>query len=476
MRNYPFPFLHSLAASIVLLSSFSALADTALADTALADAANEAHEANDGIFFAAKEKTFYFANKTTYTPLQNSSTLRNQIFPELNNSTEFNLRFKLRRSDNSTFQGDVSEFLSHDGRYRLFNANGKVEKTSAPSVSFSPTSPRSPLTAQINEVYWNQNVTDAFQVTAGKKRVVWGSGITVNPGDVINPPKDPNNPNNVREGAWLSQLEWTGNNFAATVIAVPEVENDAQGIPLKMLNFTKQSENTSQQHLLTAAKMYALLLETDIIGAVFLSNRYASDKNNSTKLMASASHVFSNTLETHGEILWYQLEQQNDSNTQSRFVLGLRYMKWDDVTLSGEWYHQGNGMSRNDFRHVIQLANYSSPQLENSTSPALNSLKNAQFISQNYLIAGVNLTKVGSDDFSINVSTKNSLMDGSGVFWGQLVWSVTQALELSFVGNLSYALHKNWGVDNGTAAGEHVTENDLQPWRYQTFFQLKAFL
>ena len=47
------------------------------------------------------------------------------------------------------------------------------------------------VTFTISEAYLSILLTDFLFFTLGKKRLVWGTGLSYNPSDFINPPKDP---------------------------------------------------------------------------------------------------------------------------------------------------------------------------------------------------------------------------------------------------------------------------------------------
>jgi hypothetical protein len=59
----------------------------------------------------------------------------------------------------------------------------------------------------LNEAYLNVELAPFLFFTLGKRRLVWGVGLSYNPSDFINPPKDPLNPREERRGVYCALLD-----------------------------------------------------------------------------------------------------------------------------------------------------------------------------------------------------------------------------------------------------------------------------
>jgi hypothetical protein len=57
--------------------------------------------------------------------------------------------------------------------------------------------------ALVNEAYVDARVLGPLRVLVGRRRLVWGSGLALNPTDLVNPPKDALDPELQRTGAFL---------------------------------------------------------------------------------------------------------------------------------------------------------------------------------------------------------------------------------------------------------------------------------
>lgn len=397
------------------------------------------------------QSTVFLSNATSVRGLSERTFLRNVPVPTLVNESEANFRFKADFGSRSSAQGDLSQHLWYGSRYRLIDAQGN-EKKGAPQR-------REALRIQVNEFYSTHQFSENFQISAGKKRVVWGSGAAVNPGDVLNPPKSSNDPNLIREGAWLAQADWSSDLAQVSVVGAADVRNDEQGLPRQILHFSRSPGDEGDMHFLTAAKVYVLAQETDFVAAVISSHKYGDDLRRNLKAMGSFSRVIANVCEVHGEALAYKPE----SRLVTRFVLGGRYMKWETVSVSAEWYHQTDGLSRGRFSETVR-ATSGIPQQAPPSSP---------FLSRDYLIASAAFTDFGHEDLSLTLSTTNSLMDGSGSYSSNLNWSARESVELNLTAGGSYAPHRTWGVDDGK--GRRVVESDRNPVLGQVAFEVKVF-
>src|SRR4029077_9652932 len=85
------------------------------------------------------------------------------------------------------------------------------------------------------ELYFNYSPKPWLNFLIGKKRIVWGSGFAFNPTDLINPPKDPTDPNLQRAGAWVARVELPFKWFTLSALFAPSVLYQYNGLPSQML-------------------------------------------------------------------------------------------------------------------------------------------------------------------------------------------------------------------------------------------------
>ncbi len=87
-------------------------------------------------------------------------------------------------------------------------------------ISAESDRPGQDISLTLNEAYLNIPLADFLFFTIGKRRVVWGTGISYNPSDFINPPKDPLHPGEERRGVYGAMLELFTEWFSLTQVAV----------------------------------------------------------------------------------------------------------------------------------------------------------------------------------------------------------------------------------------------------------------
>ncbi len=62
------------------------------------------------------------------------------------------------------------------------------------------------LDGWLNEAWLRADLSQSLVFLAGKRRMAWGTGFFHNPTDFINPPKDPTQPEEQRQGVWSAHL------------------------------------------------------------------------------------------------------------------------------------------------------------------------------------------------------------------------------------------------------------------------------
>jgi hypothetical protein len=70
------------------------------------------------------------------------------------------------------------------------------------------------------ETYWDHKFKDQFLMRVGRQRVAWGSGYAWNPTDMLEPAKNPYNPQEEREGLTAIKSEFLTGNCSLTLLTI----------------------------------------------------------------------------------------------------------------------------------------------------------------------------------------------------------------------------------------------------------------
>jgi hypothetical protein len=138
------------------------------------------------------------------------------------------------------------------------------------------------------ELYANLGFHPNVNGLVGRKRVVWGSSFAWNPSDLLNPPKDPTDPAYQRAGAWMARVEAPFEHFTLTALWAPQATRVENGLPRRFL----EPPDSGPAQQLWAARLYALVAETDLNLAWYLSDGYADVDRRSHRIAASFSRYF----------------------------------------------------------------------------------------------------------------------------------------------------------------------------------------
>ena len=179
----------------------------------------------------------------------------------------------------------------------------------------------------VNQAFLNYKYNENNQIYIGKKAPKWGKGYYFNPVAFLDRKKDPNNPEASREG--YTQLSYKYNKV---------FESNLQNLSFDIvyLRTTKNinSDLYNQNTNITALKTYLLYRDIDID----LIYSYNDRKEN--KLGAD----FSMNLETNFEI---HAEYGRFDNGYYSYLLGLKYLSENELTILSEYYYQNNIQEKN---------------------------------------------------------------------------------------------------------------------------------
>ncbi len=195
-----------------------------------------------------------------------------------------------------------------------------------------------------------------FSLEAGNKVFKWGKGYAWSPVAFVDRPKNPEDPEELRQGftvftaAWNQSFVGTLNNAALSATAVPVYEHvNTQFGTLNHMNF--------------ASKLYLLFYDTDI-DVTFLTG-----SSRPTRYGFDFSRNLSTNLEVHGEwarINNFKLKTINAQGVASSrqwdaisYLLGLRYLTAQETTYILEYYHNGTGVNPSQFEDYVAFVDNS---------------------------------------------------------------------------------------------------------------------
>ena len=209
-------------------------------------------------------------------------------------------------------------------------------------------------TADVFEAYLGLKPVTNTAVFIGKKSYSWGKGYAWNPVGFINRAKDPNDPDESREGYVIFETEviktFTG-----------DLQNAAfSGVILPVLQEVNEDFGRTH-HVNLAAKLYLLYLDTDIDLVAFTGS------SRSSRFGVDFSRNMTTNFELHGEAAYFSdLEKlilmedgssERHSSSAVSWLVGLRYLSSFDLTSIIEYYHNGSGYSESEMERFYNFVN-----------------------------------------------------------------------------------------------------------------------
>ncbi len=185
---------------------------------------------------------------------------------------------------------------------------------------------------------------------AGKQVTRWGTGYAWNPVGFIQRPKDPDDPTLSREGYWMLRGDWISSfsgplkNLAFTPALVPATDdmNEDFGEP---------------GYLNPAAKLYVLYNDTD------LDFLFLGQGSRSGRLGMDFSKNLATNFEIHGELAYISDSERRvvtptgistESDDGVNYLVGLRYLTAQDITIIAEYYRNGTGYSEEEIKEFYR--------------------------------------------------------------------------------------------------------------------------
>jgi len=185
------------------------------------------------------------------------------------------------------------------------------------------------------QLYAHHTFSVNHSIDVGKKTLKWGKGYFFNPAAFLDRPKDPTQPENAYEGYVMANYSYN-----------KSFEGDLRNFKLDFIYMPTTSAvnddfyNATSTNL--ALKLYLLYLDTDI-EFLYLYSDEKKDKIGFTFSRNILPHF-----EVHGE---YAKELEGYHS----YLLGLKYVTQNDITITSEYYYDSDGLSKDEIRASVKL-------------------------------------------------------------------------------------------------------------------------
>ncbi len=436
--------------------------------------------------------------------------------PHLQELTEGNVQLKLGWADKAQALVDAS--LIHQRAWMYWGQGADGERTRLADHDVANYRPA----ALISEAYGIYNLGERLNLTVGKKRVLWGPGLAWNPTDLLNPPKDPTDPTLQRAGTWLARLELPMDNWSLSLVGAAKTTRQFSGIPSGLVwypdNQPTGETRDERPHFALAARLYALVAETDLNAMFYMTQMYNDAFEYKPRLGLSASHVFWNALEVHAEVLGQLGSSRtyvdgdcvsslgkamvcfssgkpvagttllDDDGIRVKALAGARYQFGENAAISAEYFYNAEGYNAEQFGNFVTAATYRQQAAKagvptDVVSKAFGSMMPTasdpgspqkfafEPLRRHYLFLTYTHPQL-ADDFTINTVVILGLADGSGQVAPQLTWSVRSWCNLSAGAFITLPGLESRGAQVG---GQGYTEYGLQPSLGKVFASMRVF-
>ena len=296
-----------------------------------------------------------------------------------------------------------------------------------------------------NEMFIESKVAGSLYVMAGRKRIVWGSGLAVNPTDLINPVKNPLDFEQQRAGAFIFPLvELVAKKLTFSALVNPRMEFNQYALPTTM-DFTRP---------LIAARFYFMVRGADVNLMYFYDHRvrhhYAG---------LSLSRYFGDKFEAHLETLVGQgpstfppvpivpscsaLSPASDKVVGS-LVAGGRVDLADQTFVSLEYFYNGNGFSKDAYNTYRDAAGCTRTALLSTPQPELQQAGHPidplfALLRQHYLAVSFvrpHVTAEKLENLSVSATLLWSMEDFSLLLQARVAYKIYEAVTLGLMGSV----------------------------------------
>ncbi|HEY5956935.1 MAG TPA: hypothetical protein VIV60_10300, partial [Polyangiaceae bacterium] len=461
------------------------------------------------------EANGYLVHREGYSHIEPSSPVSSRDVPSFTQLVEANLQLRVPLGSQQHFAyADLSLIFQRGGLYYKDGGNGdRVRIPNHDVMSLRPAFVPSELYVSWSPKPW-------FNVLAGKKRVTWGSGFAYNPTDLINPPKDPTDPNFQRAGNWLVRLEAPFEKFTATALFAPQALDTTAGIPSALVRYPSYAPadgpdlRDSHSHYLAAARLYWLVADADVNLVYYFSNYYQDGFAKKSRLGLSFSRYFFTDYELHVEALLSRGSSRGFadrdcmsgvarcSSTEGfaptkleadriypRVLVGTRRQFTNEALLSFEYYYQSDGYSRSEFRDALELLLRAKSAEANGAGTSVGTSVNTptgsgtvggsalpqrfsfNTLRRHYVIASYSQPHI-YDDWTLGAVLVVGAEDLSGLFSPSVAWTAEEWLTLSLYG---YVPIRGLGVNEAKLQGRSYSEYSLMPFDWRVLFEARAY-
>ncbi|MBI3185439.1 MAG: hypothetical protein HYZ28_25140 [Myxococcales bacterium] len=457
----------------------------------------------------AAEANGYLAARAQTTRVRALGLIPTDELPQQSFLLEVNAQVRHSLAERSFVYGDLSLVGQLASDYR--GADREGSEVTLPPRDVRSSHPR----VSLNELYLSHEVRPELTLLAGKKRVVWGSGLAFNPTDILNPAKDPTDPTLQRAGAYMLLVEVPLETLAFSFLASPAVLEQDAGIPFRMLTYPEWDPKDSQYHYQLAARGYALVADADVNLMLFFGNRYQDDFERKLRFGASFSKVYFTDYELHLELLAQSGSSRDrvegrcvrdafsvlgclaegtpvvskplleEKTILPKALVGGRRMFADDSLLSLEYLYQADGYTHEeqqalvDALDLLRQARRLGLPIRGFALPGAGAAEGVpqrfsfEPLGRHYLFATYQKPKI-RDDFTFAATGIVSLEDLSGLLAPSLSWSAKDWLTLTVAAFASWPGPSGLGTEI-RSTGERASEYSLLPLRYRALFEARAF-
>lgn len=172
----------------------------------------------------------------------------------------------------------------------------------------------------LNQAFLSYKYDNNHLLTLGKKTSKWGKGYFFNPIAFIDRKKDPNNPEESREG-------YTQLNYNYNKVFNSDIENISFDTAYIKTSSSMNDDLYEEDSNIIALKLYMLYKDIDIDLAYFYSDKQAN------KIGIDFSTNIETNFEIHGEY------SRSDDGYYAT-LLGLKYLTNYELTITSEYYYQ----------------------------------------------------------------------------------------------------------------------------------------
>lgn len=453
----------------------------------------------------------YLSSRTTYSRSRVSGLIATDDMPQVSELLELNAQLKIPYARGSFVYADASALLSVAGGYRGINNAG--DEVVLPSKDVSQVRPAFVL----SELYLLHEFAPQFNALVGKKRINWGPGFAFSPTDLLNI-RDPTDPTAQRNGAWLVRAELPFEFFTLSAVFAPTVTKSVAGLPQAMLLYPEWDKKDSEAHYQLAARLYALLWDSDVNVMFFWGNKSVDAFATKPRVGVTFSRYFFSDYELHVDALFQSGSTRdyvnetcvkstaaaldcalretvpiskarlNDPAILPRVLVGSRYQFPDESLLSVEYLYQADGYSQAEFTALVQglqllkdakalgIPANLLPAAPGAASQADGTPQRFNFdpARRHYLFISYQKTRI-FDDFTAQLVTLVNLEDLSSLWTPSVSWSATEWLTLSAFGFIPVRGLDSLGVRVASASGAYVTEYSNIPFAARVMFEARVF-